>query len=307
MSNPRIEEVDEDVGDPDEMDVDAFDFARPQQGGLQQAPDPSQSRMTPEAMQQMFSQGGDNPFGNFGRAAPQQQQQMSQQERMQREREYQEKSKHYQCIYPVYFDSSRSREEGRRVKKEDAVANPLARTIVDALSHVGQSRGVGLQIVFEPHKMHPKDWANPGRVRVQVKKDGKPVSAKIANKHYLYKLVAEYLKQHPTTEEDSLRFKFQGMPPPKDNKLPKPAIPKGWKMGEILPLHSPALSGGGVSDNMFKDMMAEMGGGGGMPGMPGMPGMGGLPGMGGGGAGPSGGGGGNAGGQQKKVKVGKKK
>ncbi|KAI7292349.1 hypothetical protein KC315_g19510 [Hortaea werneckii] len=96
------------------------------------------------------------------------------------------------------------------------------------------------------------------------------------------------------------------MPPPKDNKLPKPAIPKGWKMGEILPLHSPALSGGGVSDNMFKDMMAEMGGGGGMPGMPGMPGMGGLPGMGGGGAGPSGGGG-NAGGQQKKVKVGKKK
>merc|ERR1711939_201662 len=161
-------------------------------------------------MQQMFSQGGDNPFGNFGRAAPQQQQQMSQQERMQREREYQEKSKHYQCIYPVYFDSSRSREEGRRVKKEDAVANPLARTIVDALSHVGQSRGVGLQIVFEPHKMHP------------------------------------------TTEEDSMRFKFQGMPPPKDNKLPKPAIPAGWKMGEILPLHSPALSGGGVSDNMFK-------------------------------------------------------
>ncbi|KAI7611555.1 hypothetical protein KC319_g20467, partial [Hortaea werneckii] len=53
MSNPRIEEVDEDVGDPDEMDVDAFDFARPQQGGLQQAPDPSQSRMTPDAMQQM--------------------------------------------------------------------------------------------------------------------------------------------------------------------------------------------------------------------------------------------------------------
>ena len=31
-------------------------------------------------------------------------------------------------------------------------------------------------------------------------------------------------------------------------------------MGTILPLHSPALSGGGVSDNMFKDMMSEMGG-----------------------------------------------
>lgn len=31
-------------------------------------------------------------------------------------------------------------------------------------------------------------------------------------------------------------------------------------MGSILPYYSPALSGGGVSDNFFKDMMAEMGG-----------------------------------------------
>lgn len=29
-------------------------------------------------------------------------------------------------------------------------------------------------------------------------------------------------------------------------------------MGTILPLHSPAVSGGGVSENIFKDMMAEM-------------------------------------------------
>ena len=30
-------------------------------------------------------------------------------------------------------------------------------------------------------------------------------------------------------------------------------------MGTILPLHSPAVSGGGVSENLLKDMMAEMG------------------------------------------------
>ena len=29
-------------------------------------------------------------------------------------------------------------------------------------------------------------------------------------------------------------------------------------MGNILPLHSAAVSGGGVSENLFKDMMAEM-------------------------------------------------
>jgi len=39
---------------------------------------------------------------------------------------------------------------------------------------------------------------------------------------------------------------------------PPPAVPKGWKMNAILPLHSAALTGGGVSDNFFKDMMAEM-------------------------------------------------
>lgn len=32
-------------------------------------------------------------------------------------------------------------------------------------------------------------------------------------------------------------------------------------MNRILPLHSPALSGGGVSEDMFKDMMAELQGG----------------------------------------------
>lgn len=32
-------------------------------------------------------------------------------------------------------------------------------------------------------------------------------------------------------------------------------------MSTILPLHSPALSGGGVSENFLKEMMAEMQGG----------------------------------------------
>jgi len=46
--------------------------------------------------------------------------------------------------------------------------------------------------------------------------------------------------------------------PPIAKPPPPPAVPKGWKMNTILPLHSAALTGGGVSDNFFKDMMAEM-------------------------------------------------
>ncbi len=83
--------------------------------------------------------------------------------------------KHYQCIYPLYFDASRTRAQGRRVGAELAVPNPLAREIVDAVQLLG------LKTVFEPGKMHPKDWANPGRVRVLVKEDGKARNARVKN------------------------------------------------------------------------------------------------------------------------------
>ena len=190
MSNPRIEEVYDDASDPDEMDLDAFDFARPGQTTLQQAQTHPQQQSQPKAqqqpnadmmaqMQQMLSGGGGNG-GGMGMPP-----QMDQKERMRLEREQQEKSKAYQCIYPIYFDASRSRDEGRRVSKNDAVKNPLARDIVDALQHISGQVHVALQIVFEPSKCHPKDWANPGRVKVLVKRDGEPVTAKIANSEFL--------------------------------------------------------------------------------------------------------------------------
>lgn len=64
-------------------------------------------------------------------------------------------------------------------------------------------------------------------------------------------------------------------------KLPAaPPAPRGWKIGKILPIHSPAYSGGGVSDNPFKEAMAEMQNMQGMPGMPSIPGLEGMMGMG---------------------------
>lgn len=51
-----------------------------------------------------------------------------------------------------------------------------------------------------------------------------------------------------------------GLPMPKDGKPIPPAIPRGSKIGKILPLHSPALSGGGVSEDMMSQMMQQMGG-----------------------------------------------
>lgn len=85
------------------------------------------------------------------------------------------KIKKYQCLYPLYFDANRSRAQGRRVGKEFAVRNPLAREIVDAVQLLG------LDTVFEPGKIHPKDWSNPGRVRVLVKENGSARNRAVQN------------------------------------------------------------------------------------------------------------------------------
>ena len=86
--------------------------------------------------------------------------------------------------------------------------------------------------------------------------------------HHLYTIISEHLKANPTTVETATKVRVPGMPPPDTSKpYPEPAVPKGWKMSKILPYYSPGLTGGGVSENFLKDMMAEMqaGGGGGLP------------------------------------------
>lgn len=227
--NPRIEEVSESDSDPSEMDIDDMNELL----AARRADEIISARNIPattQDRQEMLQPQGPNVKTSTDR----------------------EKSKHYQCLYPVYFDKSRTRAEGRRVGSELAVENPLAREMADAAA------SLGLSTVFEPDKTHPKDWANPGRVRVLLKKDVKLTDPDINNKHHLYVLIAQYLKQHPTQRNTPFRLPIAGMPMPKE--MPEPAVPNGWKLNKILPLHSPAITGGGVSDNFLQDMMAEMGG-----------------------------------------------
>lgn len=161
----------------------------------------------------------------------------------------------FQCLYPVYFDASRSRAEGRRVSSGLAVKNPLAREIANACSRLR------LQTVLEPEKTHPKDWSNPGRVKVNLR--GASGNA-ITNKHHLYLLIAKHLAENPTTDKSQgLRVRMGGqIHPPEGEPYPKPAVPRGWKMNEYVPYLSAAMTGGGVSENLFKDIMGAMQGGG---------------------------------------------
>ena len=163
--------------------------------------------------------------------------------------------KHWTCVYPLYFDTARTRGHGRRVSSRAAVRNPLAKTISDAC------RAMGVGCALEPQKTHPRDWANPGRVRVMFKEEDGSV---VMSKRALYDGIAEYLGLHPTTKESPMELPIAGLPTQpsqqqqeEDGKMA--SVPKGRRahINGVLPLHSPALSGGGVSDNILRDMMQD--------------------------------------------------
>ncbi|KAI8932807.1 hypothetical protein NX059_010293 [Plenodomus lindquistii] len=232
--NPRVEEVSDSDSEPAEMDIDDIPAGQLMRAAnASNAPSTGNTTMMPSHMLQPQSAAIKTSTDR-------------------------EKSRHWQCMYPVYFDKTRSRAEGRRVAKDLAVDSPLAREMADAAADLG------LHTVFEPDKTHPKDWANPGRVRVLLKQQGKMMDDDVKNKHHLYILISQHLKANPTQKTTPFRLPIAGLPMPKE--MPEPAIPKGWKMSKILPLHSPALTGGGVSENFLQDMMAEMGGMGGLEG-----------------------------------------
>jgi signal recognition particle subunit SRP19 len=64
-------------------------------------------------------------------------------------------------LYPTYFDSSRSREEGRRVPRNLAVDSPTVEEIVDA------AKRLGYRVEVERGVAHPsRPWRREGRVLI---------------------------------------------------------------------------------------------------------------------------------------------
>ena len=165
MSHARIEEVsDSDLGsDPSEGDIDDLgsDFdEREILKARTPASGPRPSQVTPPNASSTFINPSQIPSTtNTSNSRVRTDADGTQFHTTEDESKY----KDFQCIYPIYFDKNRSRKEGRRVGVEMAVENPLAREIVAAC---GKLR---LETLFEPTKIHPKDWANPGRVKIKVK------------------------------------------------------------------------------------------------------------------------------------------
>ncbi|EGF79818.1 hypothetical protein BATDEDRAFT_25645 [Batrachochytrium dendrobatidis JAM81] len=99
-----------------------------------------------------------------------------------------EASKRWTCIYPVYIDQDKSYAEGRRVSKSQAVKNPAAIYMAEAVQRLG------LTSVVEPKCRHPRDPFTFGRIRVQIHTTaGKPISPIYFNKRQLLIKIASML------------------------------------------------------------------------------------------------------------------
>ena len=77
------------------------------------------------------------------------------------------------CIYPAYFNSRRTQQEGRKVSQSRSVDNPKVNEIKDVLTYHK------FNFVVEETKQYPRDSFKDafckGRVRVQLKNsDGTP-------------------------------------------------------------------------------------------------------------------------------------
>jgi len=80
-------------------------------------------------------------------------------------------------LYPAYFDTERSREEGRRVPRKIAVHAPTAPEIAEAAG------ALGLKSKLEEQSAHPSTpWRHDGRVLVSGSYFKTSVVRKVAEK-----------------------------------------------------------------------------------------------------------------------------
>lgn len=114
--------------------------------------------------------------------------------------------KHWTSVYPIYLDAKQRYRKGcRRIAYEKAILYPNSQYISNAAKHLK------LEYMHEPYRTHPRDWANPGRVKVRLyNDDGNAVRADIPTKQKLLEAIAA-----------NLQAVTGGKPPP----LPTPSKP----------------------------------------------------------------------------------
>ncbi|KIJ14559.1 hypothetical protein PAXINDRAFT_176714 [Paxillus involutus ATCC 200175] len=147
--------------------------------------------------------------------------------------------KKWTCIYPIYIDAKRPYGRGeRRIAREKSVWWPLSKDIADVTNRLG------LGTLHEINKSHPRDWENPGRVRVQWKKDGRLVNNAIKTKRQLLEIISfqiqrikpDNIPRPPyTTLSPPVTPAAPAAKAPTSNKGKQPAKPKAAGNAPLLP------------------------------------------------------------------------
>ena len=72
--------------------------------------------------------------------------------------------KPFVIFWPQYFDAKRTRAEGRRVAKKNAIEKVTPNELVKA------ARQLGYNAQYEKHYKYPRTWwDDPGRVAIDIK------------------------------------------------------------------------------------------------------------------------------------------
>jgi SRP19 protein len=116
-----------------------------------------------------------------------------------------------------------------------AVERPFAPEMYDAIV-----KGLCLNARLEMNKKYSRDWLNPGRVCVTLKRgDGAPCNTEVPTKAVLLTKCADLCKRHhsrPKRLEDMKKQEVLlftgGAPPPKDNKASAAGVEKSGKGGK---------------------------------------------------------------------------
>ncbi|KII91237.1 hypothetical protein PLICRDRAFT_105853 [Plicaturopsis crispa FD-325 SS-3] len=168
--------------------------------------------------------------------------------------------KKWSCIYPIYIDAKRPYGTGqRRIARAKSVWYPLSKDIADATSRLG------LRSLHEVNKAHPRDWENPGRVRVQWKMDGRLVNQGIKTKKELLEMISLVIQRTkpdlipkapyhtaspkpstPTTTITTPKSKPKHPPPPSKTQSKPPHAQEDRNQNRRLPIppdpHPPLAS-----------------------------------------------------------------
>ncbi|KAJ2719149.1 signal recognition particle subunit [Coemansia sp. Benny D115] len=105
------------------------------------------------------------------------------------------------CLYPIYFDKSRSVNQGRKVPLSVAIYAPHGKQLSIAVKQAG------FNVCYEPGKTHPGDFFNPGRARVEMIRNGKPAVEGVTSRKELMLVVAKQMAQviAPRDKEPTLQ------------------------------------------------------------------------------------------------------